>query len=62
LGGTITPANWAKRVQVGQALGTAVTIVDPKPLTNKLVTYIVVVDFSNGTRSGISNPASITFK
>jgi hypothetical protein len=61
-GGTITPANWANRVQVGQAFGTAVTIVDSKPLTNKLATYIVVVDFSNGTRSGISNPVSITYK
>jgi hypothetical protein len=61
-GGAITPSNWTNRVEVGQAFGTAVTIVDSKPLTNKLATYIVVVDFSNGTRSGISNPVSITYK
>jgi hypothetical protein len=61
-GGAITPANWAKRVQVGQVFGTATTLVDSKPQTNKLVTYIVIVDFSDGTRSGISNPTSITYK
>ena len=61
-GGAITPANWAKRVLVGQVFGAATTLVDSKPQTNKLVTYIVVVDFSDGTRSGISNPASITYK
>ena len=61
-GATITPANWAKRVQVGPAFGTSTTIIDAKPLSNKLATYIVVVDFSDGTRSGISNPASITYK
>jgi hypothetical protein len=62
-GGTITPANWAKRVQVTQqAFGTQTTIIDAKPLSNKLATYIVVADFSDGTRSGISNPASITYK
>ena len=62
LGGTITPVNWDKRVEVGAAFGTALTIVDSKPLSNKLATYIVVVDFSDGKRSGISNPVSITFK
>ena len=61
-GGSITRANWAKRVQVGQALGTTTTISDKKPLTNKLATYIVLVDFADGTRSGISNPVSIIYK
>ena len=65
LGSTITPANWADRVLVGQALGTATTIVDPKPQNNRTYTYVVVSDLSNGatqTRSGISNPATITFR
>ena len=49
-------------MEVGAAFGTALTIVDPKPLSNKLATYIVIVDFSDGRRSGVSNPVSITYK
>ncbi|MEO5896761.1 MAG: hypothetical protein ABIS06_13770 [Vicinamibacterales bacterium] len=60
-GATITPANWANRVQVGLALGSATSIIDVKPLSNKQVTYVVVVDFSDGTRSGISNTVTITY-
>ena len=61
LGGGITIANWANRVLVGQASGAGTLIVDTKPLNGKLVTYIVFVDFSDATRSGISNPATITY-
>ncbi len=61
VGGGITSANWANRVLVGQASGAATLIVDTKPLNGKLVTYIVFVDFSDATRSGISNPATITY-
>jgi hypothetical protein len=61
LGDAITPANWANRVQVGQALGETLTIVDTKPLSNKLATYVVLVTFSDGTVSGISNTVTIRY-
>lgn len=60
-GTTITPANWSSRVMVGQAFGDATVILDTKPLNNKPATYIVLVDFSDGTRSGISNLVTIVY-
>ena len=66
-GASITPANWAKRVLVGQALDGATTIVDTKPLSNKTATYVVYVTFKDSatppkaTVSGISNPATILY-
>ena len=61
LGTAITPANWAKRENVGTVMGDTLTITDAKPLSNKDVTYVVVVTFSNGTVSGISNPVTIRY-
>ena len=61
-GTSITVENWAKRVQVGVAFGPTTTIVDAKPLNKKAVTYVVVVDYSDGKRSGVSNAFTITFQ
>ncbi len=51
-GTTITPTNLANRKLIGQAMGTATTVVDGKPVNNKPVIYILYEDWSNGTRSG----------
>ena len=50
-GTTITPTNLANRTLIGQATGTAASLVDARPVNNKPVVYIVYEDWSNGTRS-----------
>ena len=61
LGTAITPANWAKRENVGTVMGETLTIVDAKPLSNKDATYVVVVTFSDAKVSGISNTVTIRY-
>ncbi len=49
-GTTITPANFATKVLIAQGI-VGTTVVDPKPVNNKPVIYIVFETLSNGTKS-----------
>jgi len=59
VGSTVTPANFAARVLVGQPAAPATTFTDTTTKNNVTYTYFVQAQFVDGSRSGISNFVTI---